>query len=101
MTLDFYYDIVCPYAYMASTRVEDIAARTGIKVNYQPILLGGLFQNHQSANIPAQTWAPAKQVLGLADIHRSAERLGLPMQLNSGHPRRTVEAMRRGIFHKI
>ena len=94
MTLDFYYDIVCPYAYMASTRVEAIAARAGVQVNYQPILLGGLFQNHATANIPAQTWTPAKQLLGLADIHRSAERLGLPMQLNSGHPRRTVEAMR-------
>jgi 2-hydroxychromene-2-carboxylate isomerase len=94
MSLHFYYDIVCPYAYMASTRVAALAARAGVDLVYEPVLLGGLFQHHQSASVPAQTWTPAKQILGLRDIHRSAERLGVPMELNSGHPRRTVKAMR-------
>ena len=94
MILDFYYDIVCPYAYMASTRVADMAARHGAEIHYKPILLGGLFQHHNSASIPAQTWVPAKQILGLKDIYRSAKRLGIPMELNAGHPRRSVKAMR-------
>ena len=31
MSLHFYYDIVCPYAYMASTRVAALAARAGVE----------------------------------------------------------------------
>ena len=94
MSLDFYYDIVCPYAYMASTQIADLAGRYGVEVHYKPVLLGGLFQHHNSASIPAKTWVPAKQILGLKDIYRSAQRLGVPMEMNAGHPRRSVKAMR-------
>jgi 2-hydroxychromene-2-carboxylate isomerase len=94
MNLDFYYDIVCPYAYMASTRVQAMADTYGVELRWKPILLGGLFQHHKSASVPAASWALNKQLLGLKDIHRSAERLALPMRLNSGHPRRSVQAMR-------
>jgi hypothetical protein len=30
--LEFYYDIVCPWAYIASTQVEALAARTGAEL---------------------------------------------------------------------
>ncbi|HWE27577.1 MAG TPA: DsbA family protein, partial [Polyangia bacterium] len=40
----FYYDIVCPYAYLASTQVEALAARAGAEIIWEPILLGGVFR---------------------------------------------------------
>ena len=40
--LYFYYDIVCPYAYLASRRVEAMAERTGATLEWCPVLLGGL-----------------------------------------------------------
>ena len=36
----FYYDVVCPFAYMASTVVEDMASRAGATVEWKPVLLG-------------------------------------------------------------
>lgn len=36
----FYYDIVCPFAYMSSTLVEGMAQKCGATVNWTPVLLG-------------------------------------------------------------
>ena len=36
----FYYDVVCPFAYMTSTLVEDLAKRAGATVHWSPVLLG-------------------------------------------------------------
>lgn len=45
----FYYDIVCPFAYMASTIVEGVADRCGAMVNWTPVLLGNLV--NESSNV--------------------------------------------------
>ncbi len=39
--VDFYYDIVCPYAYLGATQIGQIAAAHGAEVNWRPFLLGG------------------------------------------------------------
>ena len=36
----FYYDVICPYAYLASRLVEDVAGRTGAVIKWRPVLLG-------------------------------------------------------------
>ena len=36
----FYYDIVCPFAYMASRVVDAAVKRAGGKVHWTPVLLG-------------------------------------------------------------
>ena len=36
----FYYDIVCPFAYMASRLVEGVCQRAGATVHWRPVLLG-------------------------------------------------------------
>ena len=36
----FYYDIVCPFAYMSSGLVEGIAKKCGAAVEWTPVLLG-------------------------------------------------------------
>lgn len=38
--ITFYYDVVCPFAYMASRLVEGVAARSGATVKWTPVLLG-------------------------------------------------------------
>jgi len=42
--VDFYYDIVSPYSFLAATQIAELEARTGVKVNWKPISLGGLFK---------------------------------------------------------
>lgn len=94
MHIDFYYDIVCPYAFMASTRVEAVAARQGASVRWVPILLGGLFRHNQSPQVPAATMSPARARMNGLDIERQGRRFGLDLSLPAWHPRRTVSAMR-------
>ena len=94
MTLDFYFDIVCPFAYMSSTRIEAIAAEAGATLRWHPILLGGVFRAIGSDDVPASKWTPARQRVNDLDIERSAEHHGVPLRRPKEHPRRTVDVMR-------
>lgn len=94
MRVRFFYDVVCPYAWMAATRVEALAAAHGATVEWCPVLLGGIFRHHAAPDVPAATWAPQKAALGRTDVHRMAELHGLPLKFPDAHPRRTVDAMR-------
>lgn len=94
MQIDFYYDIVCPYAFMASTRIEAVAARQGATVRWVPVLLGGIFKHHESPQVPAAHMNPARARINVRDIERQGARFGLSLTLPDWHPRRTVSAMR-------
>lgn len=94
MTLDFYFDVVCPYAWMAAETISSLQARTGVAVRWRPILLGGVFRSIGQDPIPATQWAPARAILGHQDVLRQAALRGLKLRWPSEHPRRTVDAMR-------
>lgn len=40
--LVFYYDVICPYAYLASRLVERVAENVGAQIKWRPVLLGML-----------------------------------------------------------
>ena len=40
----FYFDFASPNAYLSHQVIPDIEARTGVKFDYVPVLLGGLFK---------------------------------------------------------
>ncbi|CAI8052783.1 2-hydroxychromene-2-carboxylate isomerase [Geodia barretti] len=63
----FYYDVVCPFAYMASRLVEAMAQRTGADVVWRPVLL---------------------------DLRRQLARRGVPYRDPTHFPQKTVYAMR-------
>ena len=93
-TIEFYYDIVCPYAYIASRRLERLAERTGAEIRWVPILLGGVYKALDAPQVPAQGWPQPKQENNARDLFRQAEKHGVPLRMPSSHPMRTVEAMR-------
>lgn len=94
MPITFFYDIVCPYAYLASTRVDAVAGAHGAEVTWQPILLGGLFRHVGAPQRPADVMPAAKARLGDLDMRRWSEIWNVPLRKPAAHPRRTVEAMR-------
>lgn len=94
MELEFYYDVVCPYAYVASQRIEAVAARTGATLRWRPVLLGGLFKHVGASQNPGADMNPNKARLNLLDMHRQAERAGVTLKMHPQHPVRSVEAMR-------
>ena len=87
----FYFDIVCPYAYLASTQLQSLIDRQPARIDYRPILLGGVLKALRSE--PA-AGPKAKQAMTRIDLGRWSEQLGVPLCYPSAHPRRTVEAMR-------
>jgi 2-hydroxychromene-2-carboxylate isomerase len=94
MKLRFFYDVVCPYAYLASQRVTDLAQRTGAELEWCPVLLGGLYRHHGGDQVPAQGWAHNKIQIGAKDLARQAAIHKVALTHNSLHPQRSVDAMR-------
>lgn len=92
--LEFWFDFSCPYAYVASTRIEALAERVAARLDVRPMLLGGVFQARGTPQNLSQTLAPAKARHNLADMQRQAAAAGVPLVMPAGHPLRTVEALR-------
>ncbi len=90
-TLEFFYDFVSPYSYLAATRVEEVARRTGAELRWRPFLLGGVLKAADN-KAPADT--PAKYRHLKVDVGRWAGRLGVPLAFPEKHPFSTVLAMR-------
>ena len=95
----FYYDVVCPYAYLASTQIEAMARDTGAQIEWVPVLLGGIFRAIGQADVPAAAMPAAKQHLNLLDMKRYAAYYGVPLQLHPRHPLRSLDAMR--LLHTV
>jgi len=92
--LAIWFDYSCPYAYLASTQVEALAARTSAELTWEPMLLGGVFRANGTPQNLSEVLGPQKARHNLADMHRWAARFGVPLTMPAGHPRRTVEALR-------
>jgi 2-hydroxychromene-2-carboxylate isomerase len=90
----FVYDFASPYAYLASTQIEALAARCGAEVKWQPILLGGLFRSIGTANVPLSTYPPTKRRHSLDDMARWAHYYDQPFHFPSRFPMVTVTALR-------
>ena len=90
-SVDFYFDVGSPAAYLAFTQLPGICAKAGATLNWCPMLLGGVFQatgNHSPATIPA------KGAYMFSDLGRFAARYGVPFQNNPHFPVNTLTLMR-------
>ncbi len=92
--VEIWFDVVCPYAYLASTQIESVAARAGAKVRWEPMLLGGLFRAMGQVDDPDRTMSEPKRLHTARDLERWSEHFGVPLVRPASHPRRTVVAMR-------
>lgn len=90
----FFFDFSSPYAYLASTQIEALAARKGARVRYRPFLLGALFKAIGTPNVPLFAMPEAKQKLVRADIFRWADYWGVPFRYASRFPMNSVKALR-------
>lgn len=92
--LEFWFDFSCPYAYIASTRVEALAQRVGAELDVRPMLLGGVFKARGTPQNLSDTLGPAKAQHNRDDMRRQAQLAGVELHMPAGHPLRTVEALR-------
>lgn len=93
-SLAFWFDYTCPFAYLGSTQAKAVAARMGVPLTYEPLLLGGVFRSLGTPQNLQSTRSPQRGAHELADMQRWARRFGVPLTMPAEHPRRSVEALR-------
>jgi len=89
--IDYYFDFSSPYGYLGSKRVEAIASKHGLAVNWHPILLGAVFK--VSGQAPLTTF-PLKGDYALMDFERSAREHNTPYNAPKPFPIAAVAASR-------
>ena len=89
--IDFYFDISSPYSYLAHEQIKLFEKENKFKVNYMPILLGGL---HQLANITAPGLNPSRAKHMIKDLKICADWYKIKFQFNRYFPLKTVAIMR-------
>ena len=89
--LEYFFDYVSPYSYLADSQIPALVERTGAELVYRPFFLGGVMQ--ASGNSPPAT-VPAKGKYMGADLARWLKRYGLELNFNPHFPVVTVKPMR-------
>ncbi|MEW6637105.1 MAG: 2-hydroxychromene-2-carboxylate isomerase [Actinomycetota bacterium] len=93
--VEFYYDLVSPYSYLAHRRVREICDGRGAELVLRPVLLGAL---HKAAGLRAPVESELKARYQARDIERWAERYGLPLRFPKPFPFRTLKTMRAAVY---
>lgn len=95
MKAEFLFDFGSPNAYIAHTQIPGIESRTGVEVEYVPVLLGGVFKlTGNQSPIESFKAVPAKLKYFSQDIRDWVEHLGIPYRRNPHFPVITLGVMR-------
>lgn len=95
--IDFWFEFGSNYSYLSVMRIEQDAARAGVRVRWQPFLLGPIFQ--------ALGWQTSPFVLQKAkgdyvwlDMDRQCRKYGLPWKKPSNFPRPAILPLRVAVL---
>jgi 2-hydroxychromene-2-carboxylate isomerase len=92
--IDFYYDPISPYAYLAFTQLPLALQGLSVRVRYVPLLFAALLKaagNKGPAEIAGKREWTYRQVLW------QAQHLGVPLDLPSAHPFNPLALLRLGV----
>lgn len=92
-TLDVYFDVSSPFAYLGLTQLPALAA-LGARPRLVPILLGALFRDIHQADVPWFAMPPPKQRYVGLEMQRWASWWGERFELPRKFPQRTIAAQR-------
>lgn len=92
--IEFLFDFGSPATYLAHTQMPRLAADTGARVDYVPMLLGGVFKATGNQSPMA---VPAKGRWMGRDLARWAGRYGVPFAFNPHFPVNTLTLMRGAV----
>ncbi len=94
-TIDFYFDYSSPFGYLASERIELLAAKYERAVIWRPILLGAVFKVTGQAPL---TQMPLKGNYSMRDFARSAKEHKITYKHPANFPIGTVAACRATLW---
>ena len=90
-TVEFFFDVGSPAAYLAWTQLPAICSDCGGSIEYKPMLLGGVFQ---ATGNQSPMSVPAKGSYMQRDLALHAQRYGVPFAHNPHFPINTLTLMR-------
>ncbi len=82
-SIDYYFSIPSPWAFIGFPLLLDIAGRHGARINFKPVLLGELFA--ETGGLPLPRRHPARQRYRLVELQRWRAARGLEFHLNPAH----------------
>ena len=94
-SIDFYFDFISPYAYLAHNKIKVIKEKKNINFNYRPILLGGL---HNLQGITAPAFIKSKLKHMIDDCKLIAKKNDFDFVWNSKFPINSLNVMRGYLF---
>ena len=94
-SVEFDYDLVSPYSYLAYGRVGRICEQNGAELILRPMLLGAV---HKAVGLQAPIEIMPKASYQAQDIRRWAQYYGLPLEFPDPFPFRTLKTMRAAMF---
>lgn len=90
----FFHDFSSPYSYMGNAQIDALAAEEGVEVERVPILVGALFSQIGTPNVPLLAMSAAKASYLARDMREQAEARGIPFVMPTAFPLRTVLPLR-------
>ena len=90
-TFDFYFDFISPYSYLAYKKLNLINKEKKIKINFKPMLLGGL---HKLGGITAPAFNKLKLKNMKIDCELVAKKNNIEFYWNSKFPINSLYLMR-------
>jgi 2-hydroxychromene-2-carboxylate isomerase len=94
-SIDFYFDIISPYSYLAHKKIKKNSKDKNILFNYKPILLGGL---HKLAEITAPAFNQFKMKNMKNDCELVSNKNHIPFKWNEKFPINSISIMRGYLF---
>ena len=94
-TLDFYFDFISPYSYLAHQKLKLLNKDNNINVIYKPILLGGL---HNLSAITPAAFNELKMKNMKNDCELVAKKINVRFRWNDKFPINSLNIMRGYLF---
>ena len=89
--ITFYFDFSSPYSYLASERIDELAAKYDRRVKWRPVMLGAAFK---ASGMPLLVTIPLKGEYSKRDFDRSARFMGIPYKFPPKFPLSSLAAAR-------
>ena len=95
---EFYFDISSPWTYLAFSRVENIAEKCGVDIDWKPILVGGVFNSvNETVYEQRANPHPVKGRYYVKDLQDWAQFCGIEIGAPPVFPVRAVNLMRAAL----
>jgi 2-hydroxychromene-2-carboxylate isomerase len=94
-SIDFYFDFISPYSYLAHKKIKKLKQVNNINFNYRPVLVGGL-HNLQGITAPAFIKSKLKHMISDCDLIAKKDKSNFTW--NSKFPINSLNIMRGYLF---